>query len=200
MSEIPLLLLAAGGSSRMGQPKQLLAWGNESLIEHQIRTLIKTGNPVNVVLGYSSNLIIPLIETYPVNIFINDNWESGMGSSVSSGILQIIRKYPDANGVLICLLDQPLVTTAYYKKMSDTFQKGFQQILVSRSDSGWKGVPVLFDRCYFNDLLKLSMDEGAKKIIRQHEEKVIILDGGELLEDIDSPETYKLLLKKVKIS
>jgi molybdenum cofactor cytidylyltransferase len=55
MNKIAVLLLAAGSSSRMGQPKQLLAWGNTTLIEHQIRTLIKTGNPVNVVLGFNSN-------------------------------------------------------------------------------------------------------------------------------------------------
>jgi molybdenum cofactor cytidylyltransferase len=196
MTNIPVLLLAAGSSKRMGQPKQLLPWGNITLIENQIRTLIKTGNPVNVVLGSDSNLIIPLIETYPVTIFINNEWERGMGSSISFGIAQITQKYPKADGVLICLLDQPLITTSHLKKMLDNFHHGSQQILVSRSVSGWTGVPVLFDQCYFNDLSKLRNDEGAKKIIQQHEEKVIILDGGEIMEDIDSPESYKELLNK----
>jgi molybdenum cofactor cytidylyltransferase len=200
MINIPIILLSAGGSSRMGQPKPLLPWGVTTLIEHQVLTLIKTGNPVNVVLGSHSNLIIPLIETYPVNIFINNQWERGMGSSISFGISQILRKYPKADGVLICLLDQPLVTTSHFKKMLDTFLAGFQQILVSRSVSGWTGVPVLFDKCYFNELSKLRNDEGAKKIIQQHEEKVIILDGGEIMEDIDSPQSYKRLLNKAGIS
>lgn len=196
MTEIPVLHLAAGSSTRMGQPKQLLPWGNTTLIEHQIRTLIKTGNPVNVILGFSANLIIPLIENYTVNIFNNNEWERGMGSSISFGILQIIRKYPKADGVLICLLDQPLVPTSYFKKMLEMFQPGFRQILVSKSDAGWKGVPVLFDKCYFKGLSKLRIDEGAKKIIQQHEEKVIIIEGGEIMEDIDSPQSYEHLWNK----
>ena len=80
----------------MGQPKQLLPWENQTLIEHQIQTLLKTGHPVNVVLGSNSNLIVPVVEEYPVNIFKNNDWESGMGSSISLAISQIIQKFPDA--------------------------------------------------------------------------------------------------------
>lgn len=196
MDEIPILLLAAGASSRMGQPKQLLPWGNQPLIEHQIQTLLQTGNPVNVVLGSNSNLILPVVEKYGVGIFINNHWESGMGSSISFGISQIIQKFPNANGVLITLLDQPLITTPYIEKMLDAYQPGSQQILVSRSASGWTGVPVLFDQCYLKELSELSNDEGAKKITKHHEESVILLDGGEILEDMDTPERYQQLLEK----
>ncbi len=196
MAEIPILLLAAGSSSRMGQPKQLLPWGDQTLIEHQIQTLLKTGNPVNVVLGSNSNLIIPVIEKFPVTIFINTDWNSGMGSSISLGIGQIIQKFPDANGVLITLLDQPLITTSYFQKMIGTILLGTQQILVSHSASGWTGVPVLFDKCYFKELTELGNDEGAKKVLKRHEKHITFLDGGELLEDMDTPETYQQLLKK----
>jgi len=196
MDEIPILLLAAGGSLRMGKPKQLLPWGEQTLIEHQIQTLLKTDNSVNVVLGSNSNLIIPVIEKYPVNIFINSDWERGMGSSISFGIQQIIQNFPEAEGVLITLLDQPLLTTSYFEKMLDDFQPGSQQILISRSSSGWTGVPVLFDQCYFNELTGLKNDEGAKKIVKRHEKKVILLDGGELLVDMDTMQTYQQLLNK----
>lgn len=196
MAEIPILLLAAGSSSRMGQPKQLLPWRQQTLIEHQIQTLLQTGNPVNVVIGSNSDLILPIIEKYPENIFINAGWELGMGSSISFGILQMIRKFPEAEGVLITLLDQPLLTTSYFQKMLSAFNSGNQQILVSHSASGWTGVPVLFDQYYFKELTELSNDEGAKKIIKRHEEKVILLDGDELLEDIDTPLAYQQLLEK----
>ena len=196
MDKIPILLLAAGSSSRMGQPKQLLPWGSQTLIDHQIQILLKTGNPVNVVLGSNSNLVIPVIEKYDVNIVINTDWESGMGSSISLGISEIIQKYPDANGVLITLLDQPLITTSYIEKMLETYQPGSQQILVSRSASGWTGVPVIFDKCYFKELSELKNQEGAKKIVKRHEENVILLDGGELLEDMDTPPVYQQLLEK----
>ena len=152
MAEIPVLLLAAGGSSRMGRPKQLLPWRNQTLIEHQIEILQDTGNPINVVIGSNSDLVIPLIEKYPVNIFINTEWESGMGSSISLGINQIIQKFPNAKGVLIALLDQPLIATAFFKKILDAYQPSSQQILVSHSDSGWTGV-----RCFLIHTISMSL-------------------------------------------
>lgn len=196
MNEIPILLLAAGSSLRMGQAKQLLPWGSQTLIEHQIQTLLRTGNPVNVVIGSNSNLVIPVIEKFPVNIFINTNWERGMGSSISFGICQIIQKFQDADGVLITLLDQPLITTSYIEKMLGTYQPGSQKILVSHSASGWKGVPVLFDKCYFKDLSELKNEDGAKKIVKRHEENIILYERGELLEDMDTIQTYQQLLKR----
>jgi molybdenum cofactor cytidylyltransferase len=196
MAEIPILLLAAGSSSRMGQPKQLLPWGIQTLIEHQILTLLATGYPVNVVIGSNLELILPVIEKLPVGIFINTDWESGMGSSISFGIRQIIQKFPEAEGVLITLLDQPLLTTSYFQKMLGEFHPESQQIMVSRSASGWTGVPVLFDQCYFKELSGLKNDEGAKKITKRHEESVILIDGGELLEDMDTQEAYQRLLEK----
>jgi len=196
MAEIPVLLLAGGGSTRMGKPKQLLAWGNVTLIEHQIITLLKTGNPVNVVLGCNANLIIPLTEKYKVNIIINERWKEGMGSSISCGINQIVKTFPEANGVLIALLDQPFITYKYFEMMFESYRSGCKQIIVSQSDSGWVGVPALFDKFYFMHLLKLSHDEGAKKIINRFREKVIIINCNDLLEDIDTPQAYQRLLRK----
>jgi len=196
MTEIPLLLLAAGSSARMGQPKQLLAWGNTTLIEHQIITLIETGYPVNVVLGCNSNLIIPVIAKYKINKIINEKWEKGMGSSISCGISHIKKKFPKATGVLITLLDQPMVTASYLQMMFAAYSPGVKQIIVSHSDSGWKGVPALFDKFYFKYLLKLNHDEGAKNIIYQFEENIIKFKFNDLIEDMDTPESYQLLLGK----
>jgi molybdenum cofactor cytidylyltransferase len=196
MNEIPLLLLAAGGSSRMGQPKQLIPWAGAPLIEHQIRTLMKTGQQVNVVLGFNSDLIIPIIKNYPVNIFVNTAWESGMGSSVSFGILRIMQEYPKAEGVLITLLDQPLITSSYFRRMIDNWQPGSRKIAASQSPSGWTGAPVVFDKCYFSELTELRNDEGAKNMIRKYEKHVIIVQGGEFIEDMDTPESYQQLWNK----
>lgn len=196
MAEIPVLLLAAGGSTRMGQSKQLLPWGDLTLIEHQISVLLKTGNSVNVILGFNSDSIIRVIEKYNINIFINNNWNKGMGESISLGIVNLNRLFPEAEGVLITLLDQPMITESYLQKMKSLFHPGHQHILVSQSTSGWKGVPALFDKCYFTELEKLSNDEGARRIIQKNADKVILTDGGDMLEDIDTPESYELLLSK----
>jgi molybdenum cofactor cytidylyltransferase len=195
MTKIPVLLLAAGSSSRMGQPKQLLPWGNSTLIEYQILKLLKTGNPVSVVLGCNAEMIIPVIEKYSITIITNDHWKAGMGSSISCGINQIIKSFPHADGVLIALSDQPLVTSLYFGKLISAYHPGEKQIIVSQSESGWTGVPALFDKCYYNELSKLSGEEGAKIIINRYRENLIFIDGGEMLQDIDTPESYQVLLK-----
>ena len=117
MVNITHLLLAAGGSNRMGTPKQLLPWGNITLIEHQINTLLETGHNVVVVLGAYANDILPIIKKLPVTICINNNWENGMGASIAFGTEMISNKFHDASGVLISLIDQPLVTTLHFQKM-----------------------------------------------------------------------------------
>ncbi len=195
MADIPIILLAAGGSSRMGQPKQLLPWGNQTLIENRIQTLLKTGDPVCVVLGANSNLIIPVIEKFEVDIVINDDWETGMGSSISAGIKKLAEKYPLADGVLITLIDQPLVTSEYLQNMFSLFQIDERQIIVSQSDSGWKGVPALFDRYYFAELKELKSEEGAKKIIQKYPDCVTSVKCGNQLQDMDTPEIYWQMLK-----
>jgi CTP:molybdopterin cytidylyltransferase MocA len=79
--------------------------------------------------------------------------------------------------------------------MLGAYQPGSQQILVSRSASGWTGVPVLFDQCYFKELTELSHDEGAKKVVKRHQEQVVFQEGGEELEDMDTLETYQKMLR-----
>ncbi len=194
MAELPLLLLAAGASRRMGQPKQLLPWGEITLIEHQIRTLLKTGNPVMVVLGHLEQQIAPLLEPYPVLPLNHQQWERGMGSSIAFGIRELEKKYPRAEGALIAQLDQPLVSESHFRTMLGHFRAGEQQIIVTRSATGWEGVPVLFDRQYFTALQELEGEEGARKIFRHHSRSVRYIDSSDVVEDMDTPESYTKML------
>ncbi len=194
MAEVPCLLLAAGGSSRMGNPKPLLPWGDRTLIEYQAGLLLETGQAVAVVLGSDADEILPLLDQSPVECFINKAWAQGMGSSIRCGIEGIIRTFPDAAGVMVALVDQPLVSLSHYKKMTALFQAGSQQILVSRDRSGLQGVPVLFDRAYFESLRSLKGDEGAKSVIRQHPRHVQYVPCDGLLDDMDTGEDYLRLL------
>ena len=193
MDKIPILLLAAGSSSRMGQPKQLLPWGKNTLIEHQIETLKKTGNPLAVVLGAHSKAILPVVEKIGENIFVNPNWKNGMGNTIAFGTHHLLKDFPDAEGVLITLVDQPLITSLYIKKILQTFHPGEKQIIVSQSSSGWRGVPVLFDKIYFEELKKMNGEKGAKILIQQYKNSVIKIDCGEMLQDLDTPESYQRL-------
>jgi molybdenum cofactor cytidylyltransferase len=193
MNKIPVILLAAGGSVRMGQPKQLIPWREKTLIEHQVETLINVGNPVIVVLGNASESVIPLLEKYDIGISINKNWETGLGSSVVSGINYVVEKYPDTEGVMTALLDLPFISVQHYQNLLKNFQPGTGQIIISTSAYGWKGVPAVFDRCYFDELKALKGDEGAKNIIRKYINKTIGIDCGVMLKDLDTPEDFRKL-------
>lgn len=194
MSNIPIILLAAGSSSRMGKPKQLLPWGETTLIEYQVKNILATGNPVNIILGNRAGKIIPFIKELPVKYTINEAWEKGMGTSIASGIEYVEQHHPDSDGVLITLTDQPLVTVSHLKKLLSTFKAGNKQIIVSQSASGWQGVPALFDRVYFRELSKLNGEQGAKSVFRKYTPHIKTIQCGDILGDIDTPGSYKRLL------
>ena len=107
MLNIQLLLVAAGASSRMGEPKQLLPWNNQTLIEHQLNNLLKTNTTTSVVLGANAEKISSVIDSLPISIFTNPKWQNGMGNSISFGIQQLLEKDANIDGILISLIDQP---------------------------------------------------------------------------------------------
>ncbi len=182
----------------MGQPKQLLEWGKQTLIEHQIRIRLETGCNVAVVLGAYADKILPVIKKLPVLVFINDEWQEGMGNSLAFGLKMLHQKFTEMEAVIISLSDQPLVTISHLQELHNIFQLGSQQIIVSQSDSGWIGVPALFDRIYFDELEQLEGEEGAKEIIQKHRNSVIPIECGKSLEDVDTPESYRILWEKFR--
>jgi molybdenum cofactor cytidylyltransferase len=97
--------------------------------------------------------------------------------------------------VLITLLDQPLISGRHFKKMVELFQPGSEEIIVSRSRSGWQGVPVLFDRSYFEALRSLEGDEGARKILQEHPGRIRFVPCEDPPGDMDTPEAYERLRK-----
>ncbi len=190
------MLLAAGASRRMGQPKQLLPWGKGTLIEHQINAFGNKGNPLFVVLGSDYNLIAPVIKNSNARIIFNHNWKNGMGSSISFGVQNIVRELPDSAAIMIVLLDQPLIPEAHFDRIISVYKPSSEQIIVTGSSKGRRGVPALFDRCYFDDLAGLNGDRGAKKIIEKNLDYVTIIVCEECLDDIDTHESYKRNLEK----
>ena len=197
MDKIPIILLAAGSSERMGQAKQLLPWGEKSLIEYQVELLLKSGSPVIVVLGANVSSISPVIGKYKIEVVLNENWKSGMGSSVACGVKRLVEIFPDASGVLIALVDQPLIPLSHIIDLMEKFQSGEKQIIASKGDSSWLGVPALFDAHYFEELKNLEGEQGAKQIMRRYPNAVESLQCGDLLADIDTPESYQKLLRKI---
>jgi len=191
---IAILVLAAGGSSRMGRPKQLLKWKHTTLIGHAIETvkqldILKTV----VVLGANHDKIKPVVEQHQIEILINKHWESGLGNSLAYGISSILESTINLDGVIIMLADQPLIDVAFLNVILNNFEIGKQQIIASVYKEDKRGVPVLFDAVYFKELSQLIDDKGAKSILQKYTNRVISVDAKELVSDIDTLEDYERL-------
>ena len=189
-TNIAILILAAGSSSRMGTPKQLLTWGKSTLIENAIEQAVQVSeSDVFVVIGANYKLIFDAIERYPITILKNPYWEKGIGSSISCGIksIQKIQKY---KGVLIMLADQPFVDVITIQKIKDQFVSSKSKIVASQFKDSF-GVPAVFSISCFDLLTSLKGDEGAKKIWTQNKMEVESCIINKYFNDIDTPKDYK---------
>lgn len=195
--DIHFLLLAAGESKRMGRIKQLLPWNNTTLLEHTINEALQSNvNKVNLVLGANSVEILSKIKPSNVDVFINKKWQNGIGSSIAYGIGEILRvSNPEA--ILIGLADQPFVNTAFYNQMLAKYKSDEKIMIASQYEKSY-GVPALFGSHYYDSLLSLKGDEGAKKLILKFPDRLILMDGSEIHKDIDTIEMYKEALNSNK--
>ncbi len=192
---IAILILAAGASSRMGRPKQLLPWQDTTLLGNAIRKAkASDAKTVIVVLGANAASIQNGITEKNIEIVKNMGWSSGLGSSIASGTDFLINKENKPNGILIMLADQPLIDTAYLNAMIAAFNPE-QEVIVATAYENRAGVPALFSESYFKKLTKLDDDFGAKKIIDSQKENILVLDLGQRTVDIDTKSDYQKLNK-----
>jgi CTP:molybdopterin cytidylyltransferase MocA len=178
---IAAVVLAAGASTRLGEPKQLVEIGGETLLERAVRTAREAGcEPVVVVLGAAyvevlAGTLGTLGDAVPV---INDEWAEGMASSIRLGVRTLGFVAKDAEGVLLMTCDQPAVTAEHLQRVMMR-----QEVKASRY-AEHNGVPAYFPKKYFSKLMALQGDAGAKDLLAQA--RFEELAHGEL--DIDTPE------------
>lgn len=197
-SNIVIVILAAGASRRMGRPKQLLPWGDSTLLQHAIHTAQKTvASEIIVVLGANYTIIANDIIDFPITIIKNDSSALGLGKSIACAAAFILKSKKHIDGVLFMLADQPLIESSYLDNLIAEYAVGGNQILATSYINGKKGVPTLFDTSYFKELTTLNDDNGAKSIIKKYHNHVTILDAEIENIDIDSKEDYALLCKHV---
>nr|WP_298998776.1 nucleotidyltransferase family protein [uncultured Allomuricauda sp.] len=193
---INALILAAGASNRMpNKIKQILPWGDTTLLGNTIHQVSPLVNTVHVVLGAYANEILPMLPKQVVS-HLNPNWESGMGTSIAYGVSEMLKneKVPDA--MLILVPDQPLMDTEHFVKLKETYLENESVNLVATHYGNQRhGVPAIFDHSLFLELQSLSKDFGAKKIIQNHlsEAKLIPGNGKEI--DVDTYESYLQSIK-----
>lgn len=186
-----VIILAAGGSSRLGQPKQNLIFKGQTLLERAVNSAQQSGcGPVVVVLGANHDQINPMAG---VTTLYNKAWDEGMASSIRTAINEI-SKNVSVNNAIILLCDQPFVSAELLNAMRAK-QMETGQPIVACTYNGTTGVPALFDRTLFAELLLLQGQEGTKKMLKAHTHEVAIIPFEQGSIDIDTPDDYEQLLK-----
>jgi molybdenum cofactor cytidylyltransferase len=181
------ILLAAGGSSRMGQPKQLLQFNGKTLLRHAAEAMAASiCDPIVVVLGAETAKSAAEIEGLSVFQCFNENWKSGMSSSIKVGIAKLVKIAPEIDAVLISLCDQPFVTAEMLNRFGEKFAASDASVVAAKYN-GVAGVPALFSRELFDELSRLEGDKGARELIRSHSD-IATVDLPEAAFDIDIPD------------
>lgn len=194
ITKCDILILAAGQSSRLGSPKQLLDFGGISLVGRVAQTALDSGiGKVFVIVGANSGKIRSELKLPGLCLIENDGWSEGMASSIRVGLKAIEEADPEADGVMILVCDQPHLTSAVLNQL---LQKQKESGLpMAASVYGEKmGTPAVFHRSVFPELMALKGDTGARKIFMAHGGQVarVAFDNG--IVDIDTKEDYEKLI------
>jgi molybdenum cofactor cytidylyltransferase len=190
---VAAVVLAAGGSTRFGKPKQFALFQGETFIRRIVRAAIESDcAPVVVVTGEDSAQVTWELSGLTVTIAMNPDWQSGLGSSTVVGICHVMNLAPDLDAAVLLTCDQPFVSAAVLTQLMQLRQTTGKPIIAS-AYAETLGIPALFDRSCFPDLLRLKGDSGAKGIILARLQDVASFDfpAGEI--DIDTAADYAKL-------
>ena len=190
---VAAVILAAGGSTRFGRPKQLLTWNHKPLIAQAADVAWSAGlDPVIVVVGAYADTVIPVMAARPVCIVRNYRWQEGMSSSLHVGIAALP---PDVDAAIFMPIDQPLITPRLLQMYVHHWQETCAGILVPQTTEGQHGSPVLFSQRYFEELAGLSGDVGGRALFAQHNDDIahLPISDSAWMTDIDTPATYEQL-------
>jgi molybdenum cofactor cytidylyltransferase len=181
---IAALVLAAGGSSRMGGPKQLIELDGKTLLRRAVETAIASqAGYVVVVLGHQWERTALETEGLDATVVVNPEWQAGMSSSLRAGLQALP---DDADAALITLCDQPLVTPENLRDLLALFAESGKPVAACRY-AGALGVPAVFARTLFPELMDLSGDVGARKILQAHARDAAVMELPDAAIDLDTP-------------
>lgn len=192
--ETGILILAAGNSSRLGEPKQLLNFKGKTLLRNVVEEALKVSDSVIVVTGSNHSEISKEIDNLEVKITENISWNEGMGSSIKIGIAELLNSFPAVENCIISVCDQPFIEASVFSYLIQ-MQKDSQKEIVASKYSDTLGTPVLFSKKYFKELFCLSGSEGAKKLLQKFKDDIAEISFEQGAIDIDTPSDYQKLIQ-----
>ena len=195
-SAVAGVVLAAGGSTRFGRPKQLLPWEDRPMIAHVADTAWAAGlDPVIVVTGAAAEASTAALANRPVQILRNYHWEEGLSTSLNLGVAALP---PEAEAAVFLQVDQPLITPPFLRALVARWQESQADIVVPTWE-GRYGSPVLFSQTRFPELAQCAGDVGGRTLLKRYADRIATLpvSDPELLTDVDTPEAYERLQQRV---
>jgi molybdenum cofactor cytidylyltransferase len=190
------VILSGGASQRMGTPKALLPYRGRTFLEHLLAVTSHTRiGARRVVLGAHADLIADHLRLTADEVVINEQWEQGQLSSIQAGIRSLP---PGTDGLLLCLIDHPLISSALVDALVGRFylEQRATAAIVLPVYQGKRGHPVIFSAALFDELLTASMNQGARSVVWAHTEEVAEVstsDQGCVL-NLNDPEALQRLL------
>jgi len=193
MNKTGIIILAAGNSSRLGRPKQLLPYQRKTLLSHVIaESLAASLHPVVVVTGAYHAEIQDSLPGQPAHLVYNAHWQTGMASGIVAGLNKILAVDPHSRTLIIAVCDQPYISAELFQALVDTHTisgKG----LIACAYSETTGTPVLFDHRYFKELSTLAGDAGAKQLLKRYPADRMTIPFPQGSIDIDTEEDFQRL-------
>lgn len=189
------IVLAAGGSVRMGKPKQLLPIEGQPMVRRVTGAVCELGlAQVLVVVGAQAEAVTKALDGLPVEIVVNEDWAAGLSGSMRVG-LEALR--PEIQATMLILADQPALTPGLMQTLVAHYE-ATQAPIVAPLFRGRRGNPVLFDRTLFPELLAVEGDQGGRTVIARHKDQMesIEVDHAAVLLDVDTQQDYEQIQKE----
>ncbi|WP_224491416.1 nucleotidyltransferase family protein [Robertkochia flava] len=192
-TDMVILVLAAGESSRMGRAKQLLPWGDTTLLGHVLEQVLDVAiQRKYLLLGARAQRILEEVDVTGFIPLLNPDWELGMGSGIAFAIERIVEDFPEIKGVMIVLADQPGVHAGMLRDMLSTHALSGKD-LTACAYREKAGVPAIISGPYIQALTTLEGDRGARKLFSENREELILYPTDQPISDIDDLQTYREL-------
>jgi molybdenum cofactor cytidylyltransferase len=187
------VILSGGASSRMGSPKALLAYQGRPFLEHLLEaTAHRQIGPRRVVLGAHAEPIAKAINLKADEIVINEDWAKGQLTSIQAALRTLP---PGTDGILLCLIDHPLISADLVHELIEQFYKS-KKLIVLPVYEGRRGHPVIFSSALYDELLRAPLETGARSVVWAHPDDIHELRTNEegCVLNLNDPDTMQKAL------